>query len=174
MQTNQTKHLEVLLKLENKKTVEMVGKQQESLQKFKESVKFFNCVGLTRFNTYFEFRLYTFLTKPLILNNSSRSHSYFKSNLSNMLQHWIKEGIFFVGYLVKNIIMIFVSINVSWFLPYLMKFKTFLSCLLLKYIQKKRKKKQQQQQQQKNTQKSLNNVTAQASSFLINPLLLHS
>ena len=138
MQTNQTKHLEVLLKLENKKTVEMVGKQQESLQKFKESVKFFNCVGLTRFNTYFEFRLYKFLTKPLILNNSSRSHSYFKSNLSNMLQHWIKEGIFFVGYLVKNIIMIFVSINVSWFLPYLMKFKTFLSCLLLKYIQKKK------------------------------------
>ena len=137
MQTNQTKHLEVLLKLENKKTVEMVGKQQESLQKFKESVKFFNCVGLTRFNTYFEFRLYKFLTKPLILSNSSRSHSYFKSNLSNMLQHWIKEGIFFVGYLVKNIIMIFVSINVSWFLPYLMKFKTFLSCLLLKYIQKK-------------------------------------
>ena len=136
-------------------------------------VEMVNCVGLTRFNTYFEFRLYTFLTKPLILNNSSRSHSYFKSNLSNMLQHWIKEGIFFVGYLVKNIIMIFVSINVSWFLPYLMKFKTFLSCLLLKYIQKK-KKQQQQQQQQKNTQKSLNNVTAQASSFLINPLLLHS
>ena len=154
MQTNQTKHLEVLLKLENKKTVEMVGKQQESLQKFKESVKFFNCVGLTRFKTYFEFRLYTFLTKPLILSNSSRSHSYFKSNLSNMLQHWIKEGIFFVGYLVKNIIMIFVSINVSWFLPYLMKFKTFLSCLLLKYIQKKKTKKQQQQQQKKKTLKN--------------------
>ena len=174
MQTNQTKHLEVLLKLENKKTVEMVGKQQESLQKFKESVKFFNCVGLTRFNTYFEFRLYTFLTKPLILNNSSRSHSYFKSNLSNMLQHWIKEGIFFVGYLVKNIIMIFVSINVSWFLPYLMKFKTFLSCLLLKYIQKKKKNINNNNNKKKNTQKSLNNVTAQASSFLINPLLLHS
>ena len=150
MQTNQTKHLEVLLKLENKKTVEMVGKQQESLQKFKESVKFFNCLGLTRFNTYFEFRLYTFLTKPLILNNSSRSHSYFKSNLSNMLQHWIKEGIFFVGYLVKNIIMIFVSINVSWFLPYLMKFKTFLSCLHLKYIQKK---KQQQNNNNNNNNK---------------------
>ena len=174
MQTNQTKHLEVLLKLENKKTVEMVGKQQESVQKFKESVKFFNCVGLTRFNTYFEFRLYTFLTKPLILNNSSRSHSYFKSNLSNMLQHWIKEGIFFVGYLVKNIIMIFVSINVSWFLPYLMKFKTFLSCLLLKYIQKKKKNNNNNNNKKKNTQKSLNNVTAQASSFLINPLLLHS
>ena len=37
-----------------------------------------------------------------------------------------------------------------------------------------KQQQQQQQQQQKNTQKSLNNVTAQASSFLINPLLLHS
>ena len=46
---------EELLKEENKK-INIVGKQGEILKKLKEERDFFNYVGLSRSNTYFEIR----------------------------------------------------------------------------------------------------------------------
>ena len=64
----------LLLKGENKKMVGMVGKQGDNyLKYFKESNEFFNHAGLDRRNIYCKTRLCKFLTKFIVLKNSSLS-----------------------------------------------------------------------------------------------------
>ena len=50
------KKYEDLLKWANKKIINIVGKQGELLKKFKEDDNFFNCVRLSKSNTYFKIR----------------------------------------------------------------------------------------------------------------------
>ena len=64
----------------NKKIINTVKKQGELLKKFKEEDDFFDCVGLSRSNIYFEIRLYNFLCKLPVLKNSTLTSSYFQSN----------------------------------------------------------------------------------------------
>ena len=65
------KKYKLLLKGENKKMVGMVGKQGDNyLKYFKESNEFFNHAGL---DIYFKTRLCKFLTKFIVLKNSSLS-----------------------------------------------------------------------------------------------------
>ena len=68
------KKYKLLLKGENKKMVGMVGKQGDNyLKYFKESNEFFSHAGLDRRNIYFKTRLCKFLTKFIVLKNSSLS-----------------------------------------------------------------------------------------------------
>ena len=52
-----------LLKGENRKIVNILGKQGDLLKKFKESEEFFSGVGLSQSNIYFKIRLHKFLYK---------------------------------------------------------------------------------------------------------------
>ena len=57
------KKYEELLKGEYRKIINIVEKQGELLQKFKESDEFFSRVGLSRSNIYFKILLHKFLRK---------------------------------------------------------------------------------------------------------------
>ena len=63
----------------NKKVIDIVGKQGELLEGFKEQNEFFDCVGLSRSNIYFKIRLYKFLCKFPVLKTSTLTSSCFKS-----------------------------------------------------------------------------------------------
>ena len=65
-----------LLKGENRKIINILGKQVELLKKFKDSDEFFSRVDLSRSNIYFKIRLYKFPT----LKKSTLISSNFKSN----------------------------------------------------------------------------------------------
>ena len=70
------KKYEELLKGENRKTINILGKQGELLKRFKESDEFFSRLDLSRSNIYFKICLYKFPT----LKKSTLTSSYFKSN----------------------------------------------------------------------------------------------
>ena len=92
------KKYENLLKGADKNIIIIVGKQGELLKKIKAEDDFFNCVGLSRSNIYFQIRLYKFLCKFPVLKNSTLTPSYFKSNLS-----WLKKYVSQMQtYLVKK------------------------------------------------------------------------
>ena len=59
----------------NKKIINIVGNSSELLKKFKEEHDFFNCVGLSKSNKYFEIRLHKFLCKFPVLKNSTLTKS---------------------------------------------------------------------------------------------------
>ena len=61
------KKYENLLKRANKKIINIVGKQGELLEIFKEEDEFFDCVGLSRSNIYFKIRLFKCLCKFPVL-----------------------------------------------------------------------------------------------------------
>ena len=71
---------EQLLKGENRKIINIVGKQGELLQKFKESNEFYSRVGLSRSNIYFKKPLHKFLCKYTVLKKSILTSGFFKSN----------------------------------------------------------------------------------------------
>ena len=66
-----------LLKGENRKIVNILGKQGDLLKKFKESEEFFSGVGLSQSNIYFKIRLHKFLYKFPKLKKSTLTCSYF-------------------------------------------------------------------------------------------------
>ena len=75
------KKYENLLKGANKKIINIPGKQDELLKRFKEKDELFDCVGLSRSNIYFKMPLFKFLWKFPLLKNSTLTSNYFKSNL---------------------------------------------------------------------------------------------
>ena len=74
------KKYEDLLRAENRKIINIVGKQGELLKIFRDAEEFFDHVGLSRSNIYFKISLYKFLRKFLLLKNSTFTSSYFESN----------------------------------------------------------------------------------------------
>ena len=74
------KKYENFLKGANKKIINIVEKQGEFLKRLKGRDKFFDRVGLSRFNIYFKIGLYKFLCKLPVLKNSTLIFSYFKGN----------------------------------------------------------------------------------------------
>ena len=64
----------------NRKIINIVGKQEELMKRFKDSNEFFDNTGLGRSNIYFKIGLYKFLCKYPKLKNSTVTASYFKSN----------------------------------------------------------------------------------------------
>ena len=64
----------------NRKIINIVGKQEELLKRFKDSNEFFDNIGLGRSNIYFKIGLYKFLCKYPKLKNSTLTASYVKSN----------------------------------------------------------------------------------------------
>ena len=88
-----TNKYEALLKGENKKKINIVGKQEELLKKFKDSENIFKHIGPSRSNIYFKIKLYKCLTKFPELKNSTLPSSYFNSNfklLKNLCQENVK------------------------------------------------------------------------------------
>lgn len=84
---------EALLKGENKKKINIVGKQEELLKKFMDSENIFKYIGPSRSNIYFKIKLYKCLTKFPELKNSTLPSSYFNSNfklLKNLCQENVK------------------------------------------------------------------------------------
>ena len=73
---------ENLLKGANKKIINILGNRGKLLKRFKEEGEFFDCIGLSRSNTYFKMRLFKFLCKFPMSKNSTLAPSYFKSNLT--------------------------------------------------------------------------------------------
>ena len=73
-----------LLKGANKKIINIVGRHGELLKRLKEEDEFFNKIRLSRSNIYFKMRLFKFLSKFPMLENSTLTLSYFKSNLKFM------------------------------------------------------------------------------------------
>ena len=94
----------LLLKGENKKMVGMVGNQERFLKNLKKSDNFFNHVGLSWSNIFFNIRLHKILTKFSVLRKGDPDSGV----------TWI---IFVVGYLFKKINIISGKIIVSWFYP---------------------------------------------------------
>ena len=81
------------MKGENKKKINIVGKQEELLKKFKDSENILKYIGPSRCNIYFKIKLYTCLTKFPELKNSTLPSSYFNSNfklLKNLCQENVK------------------------------------------------------------------------------------
>ena len=65
------KKYENLLKGENGKIINIVGKQSKLLKGFRGKDEFFDRVGLSRSNIYFKISLYKFLRKFPLLKNST-------------------------------------------------------------------------------------------------------
>ena len=65
------KKYENLLKGENGKIINIVGKQSKLLKGFRGKDEFFDLVGLSRSNIYFKISLYKFLRKFPLLKNST-------------------------------------------------------------------------------------------------------
>ena len=85
------KKYEDLLK-ENKKIINVVGKQGELLKRFKDEEEFFECVGLCRSNIY----LYKYLGKLPLLKNSTLTSSHFKNN-SKVIKKVFKANVDMFG-----------------------------------------------------------------------------
>ena len=64
----------------NRRIINIVGKYGDLLKRFKEEDEFVDCVVLSRSNIYFKIRLYNFLRKFPVPENSTLKSSYFKSN----------------------------------------------------------------------------------------------
>ena len=70
----------VIIKTQNKKAIQYIGKQGELLKKFKNSEIFFDNIGQSRLTRYFKISLYKFLKKYPLLKTSTLQSSYFKNN----------------------------------------------------------------------------------------------
>ena len=74
------KKYEELLKSSNKKIINIVAKQGELLERFKDSDEIFDSVDQSRSNIYFKITLYKFLCKFPALRNLTLTPCYFKNN----------------------------------------------------------------------------------------------
>ena len=74
------KKYEDLSKATNRKIINIVEKQGELLDRFKDSDEFFDSIGLSRSYIYFKIGLYKFLCKYPKLKSSTFTATDFKSN----------------------------------------------------------------------------------------------
>ena len=74
------KEYEDLFRGANKEITNIVGKQGELLERFRDEDEFFDRVWLSRSNISFKISLYKFLRKFPLLKNWTLTSSYFKTN----------------------------------------------------------------------------------------------
>ena len=79
---------EDIIKTQNKKPIEYIGKQGQLFKKFKDTENFFDNVNNSKSTIYFKVSLYKFLKKYPLLKKSTTELIHFKSNFKAVMVVW--------------------------------------------------------------------------------------
>ena len=123
------KEYEDLFRDANKEIINIVGKQGELLERFRDEDEFFDRVWLSRSNISFKISLYKFLRKFPLLKNWTLTSSYFKTNFeANKKVRKLNVNIF-AEESKKLILLFFIFFVLVWIvLENFIHWKSFLVC----------------------------------------------